>query len=95
MQHSTFQCAFAQVIVQRCAGFAHKRRQSFLVALQISDGFAETGVRFHLLQRELRFQPFVQLFHHRTAVLPMKLETLHWRKFSRARRIVFIYVAQH
>ena len=95
MQHGTFQRAFANIVIQRCAGFPQKRGQPFPVAQQIGDGFAQTRVWFHLLQCKLRFQPLVQLLHHRAAVLLMKLETLRWRKFSRARlRIVFIYVAQ-
>jgi len=32
MQHRTFQCTFANIVIQRCAGFPQKRRQSFPVA---------------------------------------------------------------
>ena len=31
------------------------------------------------LLRELRFQPLVQLLHHRAAVLLMKPQALRWR----------------
>ena len=48
-----------------------------------------------MLERELRFQPLVQLLHHRAAVLLMKREPLGWRKLALARlRIIFIDVAQ-
>ena len=66
------------------------------MAQQIGDSFAQTRVWLHLLERKLRFQPLVQLLHHRAAVLPMKLETLRWRKMALAGGgIIFIDMAQH
>jgi hypothetical protein len=66
-----FQRAFADVVVQRRAGFAQKRRQPFPVPQEIGDGFAQARVGLDLLLRELRFQPLVQ-FSSPAAVLLMK-----------------------
>ena len=68
---------------------------SFPVPQQISDCFAQTRVRLRLLLRELRFQPRMQLLHHRPALRLMQSQTALCGKplFTR-RRIVVINFAE-
>jgi hypothetical protein len=56
--------------------------------------FAQPGVRLCLTLGKLRFQPAVQLLHHRAAMLLMKLQPLLRRQGLRPRfSIVTIHVA--
>ena len=43
---------------------------------QVRDRLAEPRVRLRLALGKLRFQPMMQLLHHRAAVLLMKLQPL-------------------
>ena len=63
---------------------------------QIGDSFAEPGVRLRLFLSQLRFQPAMQLLHHRPAALLMKLQSLFRLQALLARLgIIAVYLAQH
>ena len=92
MEHGALQRLFADVVVERRASLAQKHRQSLPVPEQICDGFAQPRVQLGLLFVDLRFQPRVQLLHHRSAVLLMEAQSLSRRQLSfTCLRIVVIY----